>query len=259
MASNIPGGCEILRPIKWYKSLTERHGRDQAGAFLIEGRRAIEQIRGHSPGSILEILLDENNTSFDAGRTPVSHFSLPQFRSIAASQHPQGVAAVVAMPSGAFGHTLPSRPGARIVLLDDIQDPGNAGTLIRTAAALGFDGMLMTEKCADPFAPKCVQASAGTILSLWIRRTPACTSLLLELVQNGSRLIAADCAGQSPENIDTKGNVVLALGNEGNGLSRYYRDMASQIIHIPIDTVKAESLNVAAAGAICMFVITRGH
>jgi TrmH family RNA methyltransferase len=183
----------------------------------------------------------------------VRRLSSSQFRSAVNSKNPQGIAAVVAIPQHSFSAKLPENPGSRILLFDDIQDPGNTGSLIRTGVALGFDGVLMTEKCADPFSPKCVQASAGTVLSLWVRRCCKCEDMVKQLVVSGYSLIAADMQGIPPLSTKVNPPLILALGNEGNGISEKFRKMASLSVCIPIAKNRAESLNVAAAGAICMY------
>jgi len=144
------------------------------------------------------------------------------------------------------------------LFLEDIQDPGNIGTLIRTAAAFRFTGVLLTEKCADPFAPKCVQASAGTVLSLWLRRTAQSFDLVSRLRQQGYALVAAMLEGRTdPAILSGQARLILALGNEGIGLSPAVRQAAQAHFTIPMDRHGSESLNVATSGAICMYLSTR--
>jgi len=243
-----------LKPLKWYKSLATREGRIEAGAFLVEGGRAISQVAGNHPGEVSEILftteLPPGYNSFANRRVTDS-----QLRSICCSQTPQGTAAVVRMPGDIYSDILPEKTGNRILLLEDIQDPGNAGTLIRTAAAFGYSGVILTEKSADPFSPKCVQSTAGAILSLWIRRTPAYLELIKALKRDSYQLVAADLEGdESPSLLHAKTKLLLALGNEASGLSAAVLQAADNRIRIPIGRDRAESLNVAACGAICMYL-----
>ena len=155
--------------------------------------------------------------------------------------------------AGAFD--MPQKTGAKILILEDIQDPGNAGTLIRTAAAFDFSGIIMTEKCADPFSPKCVQATAGSILSLWIRRTKNYLPLIQAWQKEGYKLVAADLNGaENPETLHSFPKMMLALGNEASGLSSTLLNISDYKIRIPLNSKKVQSLNVAACGAICMFL-----
>ncbi len=129
------------------------------------------------------------------------------------------------------------------------------GTLIRTAAALGYDGVILTESCADPLSPKCVQASAGTVLSVWIRRTTEYKEILQTLKGKDYKIVAADVRGSDKPNILTQQEkLVLALGNEAAGLSKELLEIADYRVRIPILPEKAESLNVAACGAILMYL-----
>ena len=113
----------------------------------------------------------------------------------------------------------------------------------------------MTEKCADPLSPKCVQATAGTVLSLWLRRMTGYLDLTAALKKSGYTLIAADLnGGAEPSILHQQSKLLLALGNEAAGLSRALLDIADYRLRIPIIREKAESLNVAACGAICMYL-----
>jgi len=243
-----------LKPLKWYKGLATREGRIEAGAFLVEGSRAVSQVAGNHPDEVNEILF---TTELPPGYDRFANRRVTggQLRSICCSQTPQGTAAVIRMPGDVYSDNLPGRPGNRILLLEDIQDPGNAGTLIRTAAAFGYSGVVLTDKCADPFSPKFVQSTAGAILSLWIRRTPGYIKLITTLKHDGYKLVAADLEGdENPSLLQGKAKLLLALGNEASGLSSTVLRAADSRIRIPIGRDRAESLNVAACGAICMYL-----
>ncbi len=243
-----------LRPLSWYKKLASKRGRLKSGAFIVEGERAIGQIAENQPQLIMEVL-----TSGDLPDTynnyPLRYLTESQFRSISQTKTPQGIMAIISLPSEIYSADLPSNKGNRVLLLEDIQDPGNVGTLIRTAAAFDFSGIIMTENCADPLAPKTVQATAGTILSLWIRRTSSYPELVAILKKSGFSLIAADLNGNAqPDILQKHEKLVLALGNEAAGLSETTLKIADYRLKIPIVGKKAESLNVAACGAICMYL-----
>ena len=113
----------------------------------------------------------------------------------------------------------------------------------------------MTENCADPLSPKCVQATAGTVLSVWLRRTARYLELTEGLRKGGYPLIAAELDGiAEPSILCRQSKLLLALGNEAAGLSRALLDLADYRLRIPTVREKAESLNVAACGAICMYL-----
>ncbi len=244
---------EPLKPLKWYKKLSDKKGRLAAGVFLLEGPRAVAQMMATAPDSIMEILATEDAVKVYSGyRTRIVTES--QLKSICSSQHPQGPVAVVSLPPDAYLQDMPHITGDRVLLLEDVQDPGNVGTLIRSAAAFDFDGVILTPKCADPFSPKCVQASAGAVLSLWIKVIDDHCGAVAELKQRGYKLIAMDLAGGDDISVLAEDRQILALGNEANGLSSDLLYLADARLSIPLNRQKAESLNVAACGAICMFL-----
>jgi len=247
-----------LKPFKWYKDLATKKGRSEAGAFAVEGRRAIEQIISSRSDSVIEILSVEESDAVFAGY-PIRRLTPGQFSSLSSAKTPQGIMAVVRLPAGVYSNTLPQPVGDKILLLEDIQDPGNIGTLIRTAAAFDFSGIILTDKCADPFAPKCVQATAGSVLAVWLRRTPEYLDLARSLRNGGYYFVAADLEGSEDTGaLSRREKLVLALGNEAAGLSPSLLDIASCRMRLPTNPKKAESLNVAACGAICMFLSSGG-
>ena len=242
------------RSLRWYRELAEKKGRLEAGAFIVEGDKAIRQVAAGHPEAILEILaVDEAPTFFRD--YPVRLVTESQFRYISSNQTPQGILAVVRLPADVYTTRLSGDIGAKILLLEDIQDPGNTGTLIRTAAAFGFSGVIMTENGADPFSPKCVQATAGSILSVWLRRTKNYLELAQELRDKNYTLVAAVLDGNvGPEILRGRKKLLIALGNEAAGISNPLLDIADHRLRIPVDREKAESLNVAACGAILMYL-----
>jgi TrmH family RNA methyltransferase len=243
-----------LVPLKWYKKLATSKGRLEGGACIVEGEKAIRQIIATHPEKIIEILTTEN--------PPPTYFAYPtrlltesQLNSICQTKTPQGILAVIQLPEDIYTNSLPENTGGRILLMEDIQDPGNAGTLIRTAAAFDFSGAIMTAGGADPLSPKCVQASAGTLSSIWLRRTAGYLELIQKLKDSGYRLIAAEVNGRdSPSILADLSRFVLALGNEAAGLSEALLEKADYRVRVPIAQLKAQSLNVAACGAILMYL-----
>lgn len=245
---------ESLKPVKWYRNLDDKKGRLEAGAFIVEGDRAIRQILAGHPSEIVEILsVDEPPPAYSA--YPVRRITGSQLLYICNTRTPQGSLAVVRMPAGIYTASLPAAVGDKVLLLEDVQDPGNVGTLIRTAAAFDFSGVIMSEKCADPLSPKCVQSTAGAVLSVWLRRAAGYLGLAAALKKAGYSLVAADVDGEADLAVlKNQNKLVLALGNEGAGLSAGLLKIADYRVRVPIINEKAESLNVAACGAICMYL-----
>ncbi len=242
-----------MKPLSWYRDLSDPRKRTECGCFLVEGPRAVEQVGAIAPGEIAELLVAEwftGDTAFV--RCPVRRLSGRQFSSITSAKTPQGIAAVVRIPGRGSEDQLPIEPGKKILLLDGIQDPGNIGTLIRTAAGLDFHGIVMSGECADPFSPKAVQASAGSVLAVWLRRTEHCLDQARSLKDHGFTLLAATLEGTPVNACRVKEPFVIMLGSEGNGLGAPLLELADEKVTIPMNRTGAESLNVAVAGGILM-------
>ena len=246
-----------FKPLKWYKRLATKKGRVEAGAFLVEGERAVAQIATANPDQILEIITT-NEPSTTYGNYSTRSLTESQFRSICTSKTPQGTMALVRLPAELYSQRLPEHRGNKILLLEDIQDPGNVGTLIRTAGAFGFSGIILTERCVDPLSPKCVQASAGSVLSVWMRRTSRYLELTEALKSDGFTLVAADLNGVHDLSILAHcKKLLLGLGNEASGISEQLKAASHHRLKLPIVREKAESLNVAVSGAILMYLNSR--
>jgi RNA methyltransferase, TrmH family len=256
MAQNLQRGCQILRPLKWYRSLTAAAGRVEAGFCLVEGPRAIGQIIATHPDSIDEMLSDGSPQPASQNPIPIRRISPAQLASISNTKTPQGCIAVIRIPVESSSNTIPISASHRVLVLEDVQDPGNVGALIRTAVAFGYDGLVMSGKCADPYNPKAIQASAGSVFSLWIRRTEAYVALIDNLKSKGFYIVGTHIKGDINTGWTSQKRIALLLGNEGSGLSSEATSKADILFRIPISTNKIESLNVAASGAVCMYLST---
>ncbi|MBN1368853.1 MAG: RNA methyltransferase [Dehalococcoidaceae bacterium] len=241
-----------LKPLKWYKALATTEGRRETGCFLLEGLKAISQVILAKPAAVKEIVAVEGCRPPDG--YPVRVVTCSQFEQISATRTPQGILAVAEIPEGTYSSRLTQPPGDRILLLEDVQDPGNVGTLIRTAAAFGFSGVILSAKCADPFSPKCVQSAAGSLLSVWLRRAEAYLDMAARLKQGGWRLVAATLDGESNLVLLQSSRLVIAMGSEACGLSQPCLELADCRFTIPMDRRRAESLNVAVSGGIAMYL-----
>jgi TrmH family RNA methyltransferase len=244
--------------VKRYKALAEKKGRQETGLFLLEGPRAIRQVLTSRPEAVVEIIATVEHASEYEG-IPVRSATHSQLNAICHTKTPQGAVAVVHQPDHVYEDQLPDDVGPRVLLLEEIQDPGNVGALIRTAAAFGYSLVILSDGCADPLAPKSVQASSGTVLSVAIRRTSAYLNLLRLLKNRWYRVAVADVRGEdSPSRLHEPERLVFALGNEAAGPTADLLALADHHVRIPIHEQRAESLNVAACGAIGMYLSCRG-
>lgn len=155
--------------------------------------------------------------------------------------------------------TLP-QPSAAVsdsrfaLLLEDIQDPGNLGSILRSAAAAGCDAVFLSQGCADAWSPKVLRAAMGGHFALHIYEQQNLPDVAQAF--SGTLLATSLQATHSLYDCDLTGNVALMMGNEGAGLSEELLNLATRKISIPMSG-KVESLNVAAATAICLFEAAR--
>ena len=171
------------------------------------------------------------------------------FRSISATEHSQGVLALVRPPQWNLDQLF--RGLALVVVLDGVQDPGNAGTIVRAAEAFGASGVAFLKGTVDPFNPKTVRASAGSVF-----RVPMVASLderllLAAIEQRKIDMYAMAPAGVLPlESCRMDRKSVLVIGSEGHGVSMHLR---SKSIDVRIPTVGVESLNAAMAATVALY------
>ena len=147
--------------------------------------------------------------------------------------------------------------GKHIVVLDGVQDPGNVGTIIRTADAAGLDGVLLSNQCADVFSPKVLRATMGSIFRMNLRTTDDLPGELTKLREKGYSILSSQLDG-TPfyEREKVAEQFALIIGNEGNGVSEQVQQTATHRVRLPMRG-GAESLNAAIAAAIMMYELMR--
>lgn len=164
------------------------------------------------------------------------------------------------VPSGMLALIDIPHPETRVadsrfaLLLEDIQDPGNLGSMLRSAAAAGCDAVFLSQNCADAWSPKVLRAAMGGHFALRVCERQNLLDVAGEFA--GALLAAAPQAAQSLYDCDLTGKVAFLIGNEGAGLSDALLNLATQKIHIPMPG-KIESLNAAAATVVCLFEAVR--
>jgi len=244
----------MLRPLKWYKNLSDCRCRIDEGYFLLEGKKSIDQVYKRAPDAIEELIASKEHEAL-ASEYQLSCRILEnhQLQQISSAKTPQGIIALVKIPENVYSDSLPDNCGDRILILENVQDPGNVGTLIRTAAAFSYSGIILSSQSADPFSSKVVQATSGSLFSVWIRRTADYLNMAGELKRKGHKLYIADVHGDPHVDFRCFKKQVLALGSEGSGLTKELSAMADIRFSIPIESSHAESLNVAVSGGIAMF------
>jgi len=243
----------IERSIKWYAELKETANRRATGYFLVEGINAVSQILAVAPTQIEEILYADNLPLALAGYS-ARQISQNKLKQILTGQTPSGLAALVKVPADLYSNDFSNLHGDKILLLEDISDPGNLGTLVRSASALGFNGVVLTTGGCDILSSKVVAATAGTLFSLWIRRVENAEKAISYFSQQGYKIVGTSPRGTQDTSVLSVIKLLLILGNEAKGLSNQTVELCHSLLRLPIDSNKAESLNVAVAGSICMYL-----
>ncbi len=168
---------------------------------------------------------------------------------LADTQTPQGIVAVIQKEEVG----LPNLHQGKYLFLEDVQDPGNVGTMIRTADAAGFTGVIVSDKSADIYSLKTLRSMQGSHFHLPIYRLPVAT-FVEEAKKSNLPLLATTLSRESKDyrELSSLENFVLVMGNEGQGISSVMAESADQLVHISMKG-QAESLNVAVAAGILMF------
>lgn len=170
---------------------------------------------------------------------------------------PQGIAAVAASTVRALAGGLEAAAGGLSLVLVDVADPGNAGTLLRAAEASGAAAVLFTEASVDPLGPKCVRASAGALFHLPVSGEGNAKQVLEGLGELGVRRVATVVRDGTPyDEVDLTGRVAVVVGNEAHGLPAELDDLIDVRVTIPMEG-RSESLNVAMAGSVLCFEALR--
>lgn len=247
---------EILSSLKnpkvqLWRSLQTGKGRAESQSFLVEGVRMVREALASGP-AIHAVLIREGFETDLSVPSDIPVFTLAEhvFRSVCDTKTPQGIAAVLSMK-------IREAAGPRLVALDGVQDPGNVGTIIRTADAAGFDGVLLGPDCADLFSPKVIRATMGSLFRLGFSFPESMADTLKYMRRQGYSVISSQLDGDLfYERKDISDSFVLIIGNEGNGISDSVRAAATHRLCLPMRG-GAESLNAAVAAGIMMYELTR--
>ncbi|MDA1103737.1 MAG: RNA methyltransferase [Gemmatimonadetes bacterium] len=242
------------------KRLHQRKTRSKEALVLVEGVRGVHEAL--AARAVVSFAVTSPRLSSTEAGEAMLHELGPfetatvtdrEMKVLAGTDHPQGVLLVCDEP--VFGvRDLPA--GGRVLLLDAIQDPGNVGTLVRSAVAFGLDAVVCLDGSVDPWSTKAVRASAGMAF-----RVPliVCSAgpALAALRERGIPVLVASAEGRSVAPADGASGFGLVLGNEGIGVRDEVREAATATIGVAMSG-PAESLNVGIAGSILLYDLTRG-
>ena len=240
----------------WRSLMKSRAARKGCGLFLAEGEHMTAEAIQENKASALIVsqhLLDKYEALISsASCSSIYLVNDAIMEALCDTKTPQGIAALCAYPD----ETL-SPSGDLLVALEGVQDPGNVGTILRSMDASGFSGLLMDGKTADPYAPKTLRASMGSVFRIPAVRYADLGAALDALAAEGYAIAAGDLRGDPLFARPALGQkVCLLIGNEGAGLSPAILEKATHRVKIPM-IGRAESLNAAVAASILMYDVLR--
>lgn len=248
--------------LKRLRALGRPRGRAESGLFLAEGVRVAEDLlaSGAVPRVALVAPSLEDNERGRAlahrlrSRVRTLEVSEEELKAVATTDTPQGVVIAAETPRPSLTEiTLQERVFA--VVLDGVQDPGNLGTIVRSAEAFGATFVATLPGTVDPWNPKAVRSAAGSSLRLPIVEMGV-ESLLAFLHDAGFVIMGADLAGEDIAGVPVPARTALVLGNEGAGLSAAVRSACDRLVSVPIHG-ETESLNVGVAAGILLYLLGR--
>lgn len=229
--------------------------RKEQGLFVTEGRKMFEEVLRDAPEAIAEVYVTEE---YLAGSTVsldgVSYEVVTEnvMKAMAETLEPQGVIALVRMPNYQMEKCWEKQDGLWLAL-ENLRDPGNLGTILRTAEAAGVAGILLSSESVDIYNPKVIRSTMGAIFRVPHFYTGDFCGELKRMRDRGATLYAAHLAGtMNYDEPDYEGRAVILIGNEANGLTKEASDCANCLVRIPMEG-KAESLNAAVAAALLVY------
>ena len=234
------------------KLLKTSKGRAEKNMFLIEGTRSV--CDAMKKGAHFECVLLKDGTSVDFSiDSPVYTLAPKLFDEISETVTPQGIIALCTMKKDSLKDIL-SRGSDCVVMCEKLQDPGNIGTVIRTAHASFCAGVVLTKGCCDLYNPKIVRATMSGIFSIPVVQNVESKEVIEYFRKDGYSIVAGALTKDSVSLYDASlsGKILIIIGNEGNGVEEETLSLCDTVVKIPMHA-EAESLNAAVAGAVMMY------
>lgn len=234
--------------------------RNEAGVFVVEGIRMVSELPGHRTEKLYVSEGFLKNRENEALLEKLPEYEIVTdtvFSAMSDTQTPQGVLALVRQYDYGLADLLKGEGAAHLMILENIQDPGNLGTILRAGEGAGITGMIMSRDTVDIYNPKVIRSTMGSVFRVPFLYTDDLGETVKELKNRGIRLFAAHLDGKNNyEDEDYRGNTGFLIGNEGNGLTKELSALADTWVKIPM-AGSVESLNAAIAASILMFETAR--
>jgi TrmH family RNA methyltransferase len=249
--------------LKGLAKLKTKKGRKAQGRFLIEGMRLCEEV-ANSNWETESVLFTNSFQNSPPGKKLLQKFGRKNVKTIPVETEivkklsdtvtPQGIICVVKTKK--FYLDKLSSQGSIILALDAIRDPGNVGTLIRTADAFGIDGVILSSDSVELYNPKVIRSTMGSIFHLPIFDDVDLEKIIPRLKKLNFKIFGTDIKeGRDFDKLDCSGKICILIGSEAKGLNKKLMSLSDETIRIPI-LGRAESLNASVAGGILLYEIT---
>lgn len=233
------------KKIKELKKLNIKKYRDQSNSFLVEGEHLV--LEAYKKGLLEELFLEEN-TKLDLD-VKTSYLSRNVIKFISELDNPSNII-------GLCKKVEEKEIGNKVLVLDDIQDPGNFGTIIRSAVAFNIDTIVVSNNTVDLYNSKVIRASQGMLFNINIIRRDL-NVFVPELKNNGYQIYATKVnGGKSLKTIEKMKKFAIIMGNEGAGVSDNLMNLADEYLYIDMNS-NCESLNVAVATSIILYELDK--
>ncbi|PJJ72487.1 TrmH family RNA methyltransferase [Diaminobutyricimonas aerilata] len=243
--------------------LAKREARTDTGLFLLEGPQAVAEAFAYAPDSVIDLFgtpsaLDKHSdlarAAADAGVEP-EYVTEQVLDAMADTVTPQGIVAVARQLPTSVRDIFRAAPRL-VAILEEVRDPGNAGTIIRAADAAGADAVILTGRSVDLYHPKVVRSTTGSLFHLPVATGAILENVLERAAEAGVQVLAADIDGDDLLTARREGLLerptAWLFGNEARGLSDEHVALADRSIAVPIYG-RAESMNLATAASVCLY------
>lgn len=247
--------ARVKQVIQWQTKVKERKS---AGIFLVEGLKMFEEMPEEKAREVFvseaaaERFLRQPEIGGKLRRTGYELVSEEVFQKMSDTQTPQGILCVVERPRYSLEQLL-NEERALLVVLENLQDPGNLGTIVRTGEGAGITGVIMNRGTVDIYHPKTIRATMGSVYRVPFVCVEDLREAVMAMRERGIHSYAAHLSGKKPyDDCSFQEKTAFLIGNEGNGLSSELADMADESLKIPMEG-QVESLNAGIAAALLMY------
>lgn len=232
--------------IKNIKKLNEKKYRDQNELFLVDGEHLVQE--AYKKGVLQELILLENKKiNIDIKTNYITENVLKYISNL---ENPSGIIGICKKTKGTI-------KGNKILILDDIQDPGNLGTIIRSSVAFNIDTLILSKNTVELYNSKVIRATQGMLFNLNIVKEEDLETTIKNLKEKNYRILSTNVkSGKSLKTIEKCDRFAIIMGNEGRGVSKHLSELSDEYLYIDMNK-KCESLNVGVATSIILYELDK--